>query len=292
MSKIAAVVVTYNRKVLLTECLQALLVQTEQPSAILVIDNHSTDGTREQIREYIDSGAVSYFDTGENLGGAGGFSFGIRKAVELGYDDLWLMDDDTIPEPDALAALVKAAQQLPEGWGFLSGKALWTDGNICRMNAQKLYGKKPEEVQAPTLCSRATFVSFFLSSDTVREVGLPIKEFFIWGDDWEYSRRISAKKKSYYVPSSIVVHKTANNVGSNIAKDRPERLPRYRYAYRNEVYIARQEGWKRCIYQVLKVLYHLLRVLFLAESQKGARMKIIVQSSLEGLSFNPEIERI
>ena len=292
MGKVVAVVVTYNRKELLQECLSHLLAQTPEVPDILVVDNASTDGTEESLAGFIEAGQICYFNTGGNLGGAGGFSFGIRKAAELGYEFLWLMDDDTIPEPDALAEIVKAARTLPDGWGFLSGKALWTDGSICRMNEQKLYGKRPEEVQEPTLCSRATFVSFFLSAETVREVGLPIKEFFIWGDDWEYSRRISSKKKSYFIPASIVVHKTANNVGSNIAKDRAERLSRYRYAYRNEVYIARQEGGKRCVYQFLKVIYHLLRVLFLADSRKAERMKIIVRSSIEGLSFDPEIERI
>ena len=69
--------------------------------------------------------------------------------------------------------------------------------------------------------------------------GLPIKEFFIWGDDVEYTRRIALREPSYLVEDSQVLHDTKNNVGSNIVYD-DERIDRYRYAYRNEMYIARR----------------------------------------------------
>ena len=288
--KIAAEVVTYNRKELLHECLEALLAQKYSAFDILVVDNCSTDGTQESLSEYVARGQIQYYNTGANLGGAGGFQYAIKEAIQQGYDAVWMMDDDTIPDNTALQELVSAAESLPSGWGFLSGKALWTDGSFCRMNEQKLLGDDLHQVEGIAPCREATFVSLFLSAETVLELGLPIKEFFIWGDDVEYTRRISAKRPSYYDSKSVVVHKTQNNVGSNIALDAPERLPRYRFAYRNEIYIARHEGWKRWGYQGSKILYHMIRVLLTAKTARAQRIKTIVHASLEGFSFNPEIE--
>ena len=78
--KIAAVVVTFNRKEYLVKNIEALLAQVNAPMDILIIDNASTDGTEETIRHYMDAGQILYENTGENLGGAGGFNFGIRRA--------------------------------------------------------------------------------------------------------------------------------------------------------------------------------------------------------------------
>ncbi|MCG4840937.1 hypothetical protein, partial [[Ruminococcus] torques] len=60
-----------------------------------------------------------------------------------------------------------------------------------------------------------TFVSFFVSRRVIESVGLPIKEFFIWADDLEFSRRISKKHPCFYIGDSIVLHKCSSNVGAN-----------------------------------------------------------------------------
>lgn len=290
MKKIATVVVTYNRKDLLLENIQSLLAQTARLEMdIIVIDNASTDGTKDSLKKHIDSENVIYLNTGENLGGAGGFQYGIKYAVEHSYDYIWIMDDDTMPTPIALEELLKAIQRIPQDFGFLSSRVEWIDGSLCKMNAQKLNRNRIVEKDI-IQCKEATFVSLFIPASVVREVGLPIKEFFIWGDDIEYTRRISEKKKSYYIEKSVVVHKTANNVGSNIAKDSNDRLERYRYAYRNEVYIARHGSKAKKGYQFCKIIYHIFRVLLCAKENRGTRIGIILKASIEGMCFDPQIE--
>ena len=101
MNKIVAVVVTYNRKELLEENIKALLNQSYENLDILIIDNASTDGTEKVVKKYV-SDKLKYMNTGANLGGAGGFNFGIRQAIERNYDYCWVMADDTIPTPTAL----------------------------------------------------------------------------------------------------------------------------------------------------------------------------------------------
>lgn len=136
--KTAAVVVTYNRKDLLLKNIESLLAQTcKDVLDILIIDNASTDGTREVIDEYISKKEVYYYNTGANLGGAGGFNYGIKLATEMGYGTLWILDDDTLPTSTALDELRKKDQELGENYGFLSSKVLWKDGSICTMNIQK-----------------------------------------------------------------------------------------------------------------------------------------------------------
>ncbi len=86
MNKVAAVVVTYNRKQLLKENISCLMSQTlREKMDIVIIDNHSSDGTKEVLNDFIKSQEILYRDTGRNLGGAGGFSFGARFAAECGY---------------------------------------------------------------------------------------------------------------------------------------------------------------------------------------------------------------
>ena len=88
--RVAAVVVTYNRAEMLRQCLMSLQKQT-MPCDILVVDNASTDDTQALVQRAAQHDAsIFYRNTGENLGGAGGFNFGMRWAVEAGYAFVWL----------------------------------------------------------------------------------------------------------------------------------------------------------------------------------------------------------
>ncbi len=104
MNEVATVVVTYNRKELLRECIEALL-KSDAPSDIFIIDNNSTDGTKEYIADIVkDNDNVIYKHLKRNVGGAGGFSAGMNYVVKRGYKYVWIMDDDTIVKPDTLAS--------------------------------------------------------------------------------------------------------------------------------------------------------------------------------------------
>ena len=137
LKKVIAVIVTYNRKELLKECVEAVLNQDYKNCDILIVDNASTDGTREYVKELLKNNRVHYMNTGANLGGAGGFNFGIKEAYKLGCDFIWIMDDDCIVHKDSLVNLLNANDILNGEYGFLSSKVLWKDNNICKMNVPK-----------------------------------------------------------------------------------------------------------------------------------------------------------
>ena len=105
--KIIAVVVTHNRKSDLKRCLDSLLSQSHPPHFVIVVDNASSDGTGEMVcREFSTQSRIIYRHLGRNLGGAGGFHFGSKFALERGADWVWLMDDDCLLQKNCLNNLV------------------------------------------------------------------------------------------------------------------------------------------------------------------------------------------
>lgn len=293
MKKVLIIVVTYNRKELLIECIEALLNQEYKNIEILIVDNCSTDGTRDYINSYIKNKDVVYKNTGKNIGGAGGFNFGLKEAFNHDSDYIWLMDDDCIVHSDTLTELINFACKKKDNFGFLSSVVLWKDGSICAMNRQKIsLTKHLENFEKETKLEYATFVSFFVRKSVVEKVGLPIKEFFIWGDDLEYSKRISQQYDCYLVPTSKVTHKSKSNIGSNIAEDNSENLDRYRYAYRNEWYLYNKLGLFARLYYFLKIRLHYHRINKSNMPDKKKRKQIIKQSIKEAKTFKPSIEYI
>lgn len=288
---VAAVVVTFNRLELLKQCVDSLRAQTVYCD-ILIVDNASTDGTGQWAASQPD---LAYQNTGSNLGGAGGFNLGMRWAVEAGCEYVWVMDDDTLPKPDALEKLLEADRILKGGYGWLSSVALWTDGSECKMNRQKL--KKSYYDYSPLLkyglvqAEQATFVSLFLRRETILRVGLPIKEFFIWGDDIEFTRRIAVQEGTpcFLAGGSQVVHATKNNKGSNIALDDPERIGRYFYAFRNEAYLYRQEGIKGRLFCFAKRGRDFLRIMRYGKP-KLRRLGVLARGIWAGAFFQPHID--
>ena len=136
----------------------------------------------------------------------------------------------------------------------------------------------------------ASFVSLFVKKDIIVKEGLPIKEFFIWTDDWEYTRRLSRKYKCYYITSSVVTHKSGSNIGANIASVEGDRLNRFKYMYRNDVVLYRREGIKGWILLYLRLCLHKLRILKSDKKDKSERIKIINEAIKEGKTFYPRIE--
>ena len=105
MEKTIAIIVTYNRQKLLSECVDSLRRQTHSLDKILVINNGSTDNTERWLSTQKDI----TFITQNNSGSAGGFSTGIKWAFENNFSWMWCMDDDGYPKENALQNLLSAA---------------------------------------------------------------------------------------------------------------------------------------------------------------------------------------
>jgi len=292
--KIAANVVTYNRKDLLRECLNSLLAQTRKPDSIIIIDNNSTDGTKEMVeKEFLKNPIFDYVRLNENTGSAGGQYTGIKRAYEKGFDWVWCMDDDTIAEKNSLEELLRANRKLSkkEKIGFLSSNVRWTDGSQAIMNLPKLaknWGNNNNNLESGYIkIVQGSFVSILINKNTVKSVGYPIKEFFIWLDDVEYSRRISSFGYSnYLIISSKVIHKTKENMGTNIKNINDSNKIKYRYLFKNQTYLLKQSKGDEKIKSLINLIYEGIRLLF---SKKVKFFFIIfLPSFISGLFFTPK----
>lgn len=297
--KIWAVVVTYNRLELLKECINSLMNQTYK-CHILIVDNASKDDTKEYCMSMCENNVdISYKRMEKNIGGAGGFSRGMAYAVEHGAKYVWIMDDDTIPNKDALEKLMVAGELAEKAdnkpFGFISSEVLWTDGNPCKMNKQMV--SQPIDAVEVNLnrdyglvpVKAATFVSLLFPAETIKKYGLPIEEYFIWGDDKEYTLRISAELHCYNAKDSVVVHKMKNNEGSNITYDDIDRIGRYFYAYRNDYCTAKRQGLGQLVIYYLAFILNFNRIVFHAKYKKQ-RIETMLRGKKAGKHFNPGVK--
>jgi GT2 family glycosyltransferase len=298
---ITAVVVTYNRKALLQECIGALLQQQFPPTHIIVVDNSSTDGTGQWLQSQQGLQVI----TQPNNGGSWGFYSGVAAAYRQGADWVWIMDDDTIPYPGALAALVRALQATESAgdhFGYFVSKAVWKDGTPHLMNQPVLYqqfkGKQTQQwyaEQGIIPVKHCSFVSLMIRRKAITAAGLPVKEMFIWNDDYEYTTRL--RKQGFtgaLVEQSVVLHKTPINYMSDLYADTPANLWKYRYGVRNELYVLRcHKSYFSFVRNVAKrFVVEPFRIAAKRKSDRSAFIKVVWQGAWEALWFNPPVESV
>ena len=241
MNKIGIIVVTFNRLQLLKEVVNSLRVQTYKGFDIIVINNGSTDNTLNWLEKQVDITTINQ----KNVGGAGGFHTGMKYVAEHGYEYCWVMDDDVICQPTALEELIKAYEIVPKA-GFVCSRVLGLNGNP--MNTPTALGAHENGDYSDTFelvnehqmvrVTTATFVSVLFKTSVIKVLGLPYKEFFIWGDDTEYTQRTSNKYRCYIACKSEVLHKRVIQKALSFHEETNiNRLQNYFYMIRNLEYL-------------------------------------------------------
>lgn len=289
--KIVAVVVTYNRKILLKECLIALLDQSYKIDQIILIDNNSTDNTYQYLVEnnIMNNKEIIYKKLDENIGGAGGFYEGMKEAQKYSPDFIWIMDDDTIPTQTCLFELIEAQKKL-KNFSFLAS-SIFGEGkefmNVPQIDVSKSESGYPGwyEYLAEGIVKirEATFVSLLINNKAVKKCGLPIKDYFIWGDDTEYTLRlVNYFGNAYLVGKSVAIHKRKiSKVLSIIEEDNSNRIQFYYYMIRNnlinkKVYYGRMKS----IMFFGKNVFLSIRVLFSRSKYKVKKIIVIYRALL------------
>lgn len=204
---VAVVVVTFNRADLLGRTLDGLAAQTREPDAVIVVDNASTDHTREILDAHrgISLHRI-HLDT--NTGGAGGFRAGVEAAYEKAFDRIWLMDDDVVPAPDCLAVLMAIDEPClmsvrEDTRGHLVEKAA-TDFDLDRpwsirpkrASVETTYGER-SAMPARVELANIAFEGFLVRREVITAVGLPDDSFFIFYDDVDLALR--ARRAGYRI---------------------------------------------------------------------------------------------
>lgn len=243
--KITAVVVTFNRLELLKQGIECLRKQ-QKLTGIIVVNNGSTDGTR----EWLDAQPGLLVVHQDNVGGSGGFYTGIERAYSEGADWIWCMDDDVFPRPDCLDRLLPYTDR-PEV-GILSPRRL-LEGKVFTHEFRhfnftnpvgSLHGRKlaKQQVNQATEIVGADFEGPFISRRVVEKIGLPNRELFIFCDDTDYCLRAHlAGFKLLYIPEALMdKHKFFSN-DTWTSRNRKKKWKRY-YQVRNEAYLNHHYG--------------------------------------------------
>jgi len=262
-SGVAAVVVTYNRLEKLRRCVRSVLDQTSSPAMAIVVDNASTDGTKDWlIRSAHEDPRIRPVHLDENTGGAGGFHTGIKLALREGVEYVWVMDDDCYPRPSALSLLMEAfcshRSDLGDFPAFACSRVLCGDERSpCHMNTPTLLPQwdLPYSQHTPALAAQScSFVSCLFRADDVRRLGLPLKEYFIWLDDVEFTFRLARDRYGLVVLDSLAIHDLPTNERVNWSQVTPENAWKYRYGARNEAsWRLRNQGVRSYIWLVRSI---------------------------------------
>jgi len=210
MEKICCVIVTFNRLSLLKECIQAVLNQTRSLDKIIIVDNGSSDGTKEYLSNLKGENIQIIYQ--ENLGGAGGFHTGLKAAYEQEYDWIWLMDDDVEVASDCLENLLKYSNISkclhPNKYYIDNVNFIWEQWyDPFRGVTYSLHNTSFKNNKDICFVNVGCFEGMLISREIVNKIGFPNKNYFIVGDDLEYGFLASNYTNVSYVKNAKIIRK-------------------------------------------------------------------------------------
>jgi dTDP-4-dehydrorhamnose reductase len=296
-----AVVYSYNRKELAAQCLAALQRQTVAPERIIFVDNGSTDGTQDYLAAegFLADPRLDYVRLEDNTGAAGGLRTGITEAYRRGCAWAWVMDDDLICQPDTLAELRRAYEDnfsSPTQIGFLVSSLVNPEGranNVPQIDERTEAADRCPEwgdllARGLVRVRISTLTSIVLPRTTLERCGVPNPDFFLWGEDTDYTLRITDWRPGYLVGSSRAVH--LRSVGGFLdifTEDSPARIRNFYYLYRNTMFLRRR-FWPMHGFALFlgKSLLHFCQAL-IHPNHRLLRAWTILAGSVAGLFFQP-----
>lgn len=285
-AKICAVVVTHNRPEELKQVVMALQKQSHSPTWIVVLDNASPTPASDTLRDFQ---GVEIVRSEINTGGAGGFSSGIESALQRSADWIWLLDDDAIPELDALATLQQAishAEQQSEQVGAICS-SVYEFGALAPLHRRHflpnwgLETRLPEAEYSRSLVQIDTgsFVGFLASARACREIGLPRSDFFIAYDDTEYSLRLlRAGFTNWLAPRSKINH--LRTEGSRL-RSSPFGVKHF-FNIRNRIIVARNYSKHPVLATWLASLFGIAIWMFSRKDEFLHSLKLLIQALNDG----------
>lgn len=259
----ASIIVTFNRKQLLAEAVRSVLNQTLSPQFVVIVDNASTDGTSEFLKAsgILDSPKVKLLKLSENLGGSGGFYYGLEYVMQnLNVNWVSLSDDDAVYHLDYFERINSYSKQSQKVQAF-AGRVEFEDHEI-QLGHRKFISKNgrfsgfdvPEKTykEENFEVDFASFVGLVLSTNLIDKIGLPNKDYFIWFDDLEYSIRIRKFTQIIVLSNAIITHKTSKILHGQ-KKDYHINWKQY-YGNRNRILMIKEHSQHKFVSLVLVVL--------------------------------------
>lgn len=277
---IYTIVVTFNRKVLLADCLKKLLAQSADFKHLIVVNNASTDETEDYIREagLFNYKKIIWLNLPENIGGAGGFAAGMQYAFEHGANYVWMMDDDAIPHPTALAELLKhvTPQHIYASLAVKDEQISWE--MTVKQGDSWITTHSPNDITENMEVHSLPFLGFMIHRQLVEKIGLPDHSFFIAADDTEYCLRAKqAGSKLFLAGRSLIEHPKAQHQEYKVLgkKINYVSLPPWKRYYdtRNRIFIAKKYFGFKLYSQTLPSILFRFFISLVTEQKKYQQLK-------------------
>lgn len=222
--KIGVVLVTFNRLSKLKKAVQCYASQNTLPSYMIIVDNASSDGTKEFLDEWKqkdENFKKILVELPENIGGSGGFYEGLKHAAKLDADWIWVADDDAYPEYNCFSIAIKFLQNhQTQNISALCGAVMY-DRNISLKHRRRTFASglkfrtipvcKEEYNYSNFKLNTYSFVGAILNREKLKLAGLPKRDYFIWNDDTEHSLRMSKIGDIICIPSMQIIHEESSD---------------------------------------------------------------------------------
>ncbi|MFB6199903.1 MAG: glycosyltransferase family 2 protein [Candidatus Nanohaloarchaea archaeon] len=216
--EVAIIVLNWNNYEDTAECLESL-EDVEYPNyEVIVVDNGSTDGSGEKLKE--EFGWCEFIFNEENLGFAAGNNVGVKKALSKEANHVLLLNNDIIVDDNFLSPLVKSAEK-QETISAISGLIYNPHGNLWYCGGEVIsHLAKAKKSDCETIKNteyRTEYVTgamVLIPKDTLLEVGLLNESYFFGMEDVEISYKIISMGGDIIInPKSTVVHKVSATSG-------------------------------------------------------------------------------
>jgi len=231
------------------ECVKSCLKLDYPLFKIVIVDNDSDDGSENMIRESFPS--LRLIRTGANLGYAGGNNAGIRHAIEGDADYIWLMNNDTTVDANALTELVKIAETDPS-IGMVGSKILsylqptvllYAGGRVdLAVGETEHIGYGCEDRGQFDLGGDTGYItgcSLLVKRQVIEEIGLMNEVYFLYFEETEWCAKAKARDyRLMYAPRSVVYHKESVSTGKISGRI-------LYYLTRNRLYFIGRNGTRR-----------------------------------------------
>lgn len=279
MLRFSIVIVTYNRLNLLKECLSQVEKQVKKFDEIIVVNNCSTDRTKDFLDEYNNMyHRIRVFHTKKNLGGAAGFRLGAEKVLKTS-DYVLFIDDDVMLDKYFLNNICASM----EDDIYAYSGTVYTNGKIDQSHRRRIKDAiflSKEDVALSEYkkysfeYNLSTFCGLLVSTKIIAQIGLPLGEYFIWYDDTEFSLRLNKYTKIKNINNALLNHKTQ--------VDSENRLTwKSYYGYRNSIDMGRRHSKIPLLYVIYRYLYHIYRMLyFTVKSLSNTQLKEYYQNCM------------
>lgn len=220
-TRLGVVIVNYNGREYIADCLRSVLDSTWRPSAVVVVDNASTDASTDLVSSAFPE--VILVRSARNEGFTGGSNTGIRRCLEAGTDAVILLNPDTVLDPNALGALVEGAERHPRS--LVGPRLLMYDdprvlnsyGTSISWWRGRIAGPLEQPGETPDADARVGVLSgccILLTRQALEEIGMLDEGYFLYFEDADLAVRAAEQGyQLWLVPRSVVLHREGRATG-------------------------------------------------------------------------------